>query len=540
MKNIRVISLFLTSVCAAALLSSCQEELTAEINDLSLRVSDIEAIVKNINNDVASLRTMAEVIEANVYISSVTQKKSGTTIVFSNNQSITIKNGTDGEVPDIGIIYMNGKSGFHYYWTVNGDPNFVDNGAITATQYRADAYSPIISINKKGEWCYDIGAGEVSTGVKATGESGSSFFKTIDFTSNPNAVIFTLANSMTFQIPTMASYEKLAGICSTVTKSLEGTRSVLTSIDSNIFVESITEVVENGVSLGYDVRFEGGKIINLRTGVNDTTSIYFSIAKDADSTYYWQFRKSDTLEYTWLLYKGEKIGASPIQDTPVVGVKDSLGVLYFTFSHNEGEPEFMRDANGELIQASDRIGFRFFQSFVEEGGNIVATLANGTKINLIKSGAVTPSLMLTPDRDTVSKGNSYTIEAEICDTLLIAEPCATFKAYLDSSDVRLTAIAIDNGYVSSIDTVDITAVDTLISGKQYAIKVKYNINFKTGSDSDFVVGRKSRIAAFMTFDSRQTMKTVEFTNVESVVPEEELEEEEPEEEEPEEELEEEL
>lgn len=87
---------------------------------------------------------------------------SGYIISFKNSGAITIKHGTTGDTPIIGISqYTDGK----YYWTVNGGW-LLDNGNMIPTT-GDDGLTPYIGEN--GNWWL----GTTDTGIKASGEDGN-------------------------------------------------------------------------------------------------------------------------------------------------------------------------------------------------------------------------------------------------------------------------------------------------------------------------------------------------------------------------------
>lgn len=220
-------------MCVSTLVfSSCSDEyddseLRADIEDLENRVAALEAWQKSVNSDIQSLQSLVKALEEKNFITDVTPVMEngvevGYTITFQTGKSITIRHGVDGingETPVIGVAK---DTDGVYYWTVKiGDAaaEFMTDGAgnkipVTGPKGDAgeDAVAPQVRINAdSNEWeiSTDGGATWTSTGVKATGEKGEKgdrgdavFAENgVDYTSDPDNVIFTLADGTQLVIP---------------------------------------------------------------------------------------------------------------------------------------------------------------------------------------------------------------------------------------------------------------------------------------------------------------------------------------------------
>ena len=137
----------------------------------------------------------------------------GYTITFQNSGAVTILNGKDGaagaqgekgETPQISTKKdTDGK----YYWTLNGEW-LLNNGAKIPTSGN-DAIAPVVRINSSTtEWeiSTDGGANYISTGVKAQGTDGDSFFKGVDNT-NSDYLILTLNDGTSLQLAKYKSFK---------------------------------------------------------------------------------------------------------------------------------------------------------------------------------------------------------------------------------------------------------------------------------------------------------------------------------------------
>ena len=224
------------SLCAAGL-PSCGDdyddtEIKKEIQDVKDRVAKLEEWQKSVNSDITSIKGLVEALQQKNFITDVTPvtengEEVGYTITFQTGKSITIKNGVNGKTPIIGVA----KEGDIYYWTIKiGDADALfmtdaDGNKMPVTGPKgedgADAVAPKVRINtESNEWELSTDGGETwtGTGVKATGangengengekgdkgDRGDAIFAEdgIDAESDPDNVIFTLADGTTLTIP---------------------------------------------------------------------------------------------------------------------------------------------------------------------------------------------------------------------------------------------------------------------------------------------------------------------------------------------------
>ncbi|MBP5317677.1 MAG: hypothetical protein J6Y83_08245, partial [Bacteroidales bacterium] len=104
----------------ALLAVSCYTDVENELEGLERRLDNINKKVTVINDNIASLQTIADKYKAYVYIENyrpVYQGKDiiGYTINFTDGTSITLKNGVSKDDPIVGLQL--GEDGL-YYWTV--------------------------------------------------------------------------------------------------------------------------------------------------------------------------------------------------------------------------------------------------------------------------------------------------------------------------------------------------------------------------------------------------------------------------------------
>lgn len=210
--TIRKVWIACSMVCACMFgLSSCGDdyddsELRGDIENLEGRITALEEWQKSVNTDIRSLQSLVEALEDKDYVTAVTPLEDGTgyVISFLKSGNVTIKHGEKGEDGTTPVISVKQDSDGKHYWTVNGEW-LLDNGnkmPVTGEKGDkgdngvpgSDGLTPYIGDN--GNWWI----GTSDTGVKAQGDA--IFAKDgIDYTSNLDNVIFTLADGTKITLP---------------------------------------------------------------------------------------------------------------------------------------------------------------------------------------------------------------------------------------------------------------------------------------------------------------------------------------------------
>lgn len=280
--TIRKVWIVCSMVCACMFgLSSCGDdyddsELRGGIENLEGRITALEEWQKSVNTDIRSLQNLVAALENKDYVTAVTPLEDGTgyVISFLKSGNVTIKHGEDGTTP---VISVKQDSDGKHYWTVNGEW-LLDNGnkmPVTGEKgdkgdKGADAIAPQVRINiDTNEWEISTDGGKTwtSTGVKATGDKGSTgaqgpqgdaiFAKDgIDYTSDPDNVIFTLVDGTKITLPRTSALT--VGFDSYETFMLTLTTNVIDIILPETLKEedytALVAEVKNEVGVGMDIQ----------------------------------------------------------------------------------------------------------------------------------------------------------------------------------------------------------------------------------------------------------------------------------------------
>ena len=221
------------------MLSGCKKyddtDVRNDIKDLQNRVTALETWCETAKGQIGSLQGLVTALESKNFITGVTPimegaEEVGYTITFQTGNPITIKHGKDGQNGDPGVTPQIGASkdpenpsDETYYWTVktgDGEPDFIldeQDNKIPVTGEKGEpgtpgasgsaGHTPVLSVEEDGGVLYWKVDGEWllngTDKVPATGEQGDAIFQKdgIDYESDPDNVIFTLANGTTLTVP---------------------------------------------------------------------------------------------------------------------------------------------------------------------------------------------------------------------------------------------------------------------------------------------------------------------------------------------------
>ena len=249
--------LLILALAAATMLSGCKKyddtDVRNDITDLQNRVTALETWCETAKGQISSLQGLVQALESKNFITDVTPVMEGTeevgyTIAFQTGNPITIKHGKNGQNGDPGVTPQIGaskdpenSSDETYYWTVkigDGKAVFLTDGQgnkLPVTGPKGEqgeqgpqgsqgnqgepgipgasgsaGHTPVLSVEEDGgvlywkvdgKWLLNGTERVPATGEK--GEPGDAIFRKdgIDCESDPDNVIFTLADGTTLTLP---------------------------------------------------------------------------------------------------------------------------------------------------------------------------------------------------------------------------------------------------------------------------------------------------------------------------------------------------
>ena len=471
----------------------------------------------------------------------------GTWLLDNNNQKIKAEgtDGKDGLPGKDGITpLLDIKDG---YWEVS-----YDNGITWKTLWRATG--PQGERGEQGE------KGEQGT----PGKDGDSMFRDVDYSTSNEYVIFTLSNGEQLKIPTWYAFEELRTQCNQMNTNISSLQSIVTALENNDYVTSVTPLMEEGKAIGYTISFSKSPAIVIyhgkdgqdgTPGQNGVAPI-ISIKKDTDNIYYW------TLNGNWLLDDSNnkikaqgtdgkdgldgtpgKDGNDGAQGTPGQnGVTPQLKIEkgYWYVSYEEGKWQQLGPST---------TGGAFFEEVTEDEDYVHMTLNGGNTISIPKYKPLSITFSETEDiRVLPSKTYSinYTLVGSDSKTVVKALTQDGFRAVVKPTDhtqgvIEITTpptilnsevlIFISDGkghtIMSSINFVEgiinVTTKSYIVeyNGGQVEVKLSTNINYTveipTEAQSWLSVAPKGRAAMrdeVITFivQPNQTVRT-RFANI---------------------------
>ncbi len=535
----RTIHIIITYIFLAAVPLVCSScvDLSDKILELLNRVSAAESKVHLTNISINTLYATIKALEQNDHISGIDEIKEdgkvvGYVISFTSGSYVNIYNGESGTTPIIGI-QQNTTNGY-YYWTIQkgtGSPTWMTNSF--GQRIRATGTVPKLKIESGYWWVsYDDGSSWQRLN-EATGEEGGSVFRHIDY-SDPYFVIFTLVDGTSFKIPTQRGFDELNAYCDGINSNLNAYKDILNSVDTTLLVESVSELTHNGKFAGYAIKLKSGKVYEIYSGRNYTDSVFIGIKYNpTTSTNCWTIKIGEGSE-GWLMSDGKVLTAQPNDVVPSIGIRDSSGVYYFTISYGDEEPQWILDDEGNPIRATVTGGVSPFKSVEILEHSVVITMANGDKFTMVKARRGIPSMRISiapmknnPDSilmqfDTINgyyvpgivENQEYFFEVNIRDTLFDHTTKFSSLGYQDVSGLSLTAFAIDNGYIKSIEYNYYKFIRTpvIIEGvERQCYDSHFGIIFCSGPKD---TKKHSRIALFLNWNrgASTLMKVIELKN----------------------------
>lgn len=180
-----------------------------------------------------------------------------------------------------------------------------------------DGVTPQLKI-EDGYWYLSYDSGQTWTQLgKAVGENGKdgkdgaigltgdSMFTGID-TSSSDYVLFTLIGGTEIKIPTWYAFEQLQALVNQMNSNIEALQTIVTALQSNDYISSISPIVESGKEVGYIINFTKSGSVTIYHGKDgadgkdgqdgaDGHTPVIGVMQDTDGLWYW------TIDGEWLL-----------------------------------------------------------------------------------------------------------------------------------------------------------------------------------------------------------------------------------------------
>ncbi|MBO5216449.1 MAG: DUF5018 domain-containing protein [Alistipes sp.] len=222
--------LFYLVAAVGMLFASCEDYddtgINNKLNELDQRLTELEATVKAMNQDIAGIQTLVDAMQSNVYVSRIVEGETGYEVFFTNGESITISNGKDGEAGKDGVTVtiMLDEADGQYYWAVTKDgvTSFIEVDGKRILVKGDKGNTPLMRVVMEGEtgyWEVSYDNGETyervllpdGTPVTTSGGAGG-LFKEAYVDEETNTAVFVFLNGEKLEIELRSEmYIRFAG-----------------------------------------------------------------------------------------------------------------------------------------------------------------------------------------------------------------------------------------------------------------------------------------------------------------------------------------
>lgn len=221
MEKVKYMSLAALMLLTGGVLTTSCTDYQDEIDALNYRITVLEKLVNEVNNNIEFMKVAVTAMEEGDYITAVNETENGYLVNFHKAGPVYIIDGVDGQdaqAPDITVV--KDPTDGQWYWQINGEWLMVGGEKIRANgkdgENGKDAISPQVRINSEtGIWEVSTDGGQTwtSTGTPAKGEDGKNgengkdgrqFFVEVNYTIDGNGneyMVITTKSGQAFRIP---------------------------------------------------------------------------------------------------------------------------------------------------------------------------------------------------------------------------------------------------------------------------------------------------------------------------------------------------
>lgn len=98
-------------------------KISQQISSNASKIEALESSVKKLNSDLSNVKTIVSALQSHIYVSSVTKVSEGWLVLFTDGNSVTLRNGEDGSDNIDGKDSVIGVKEYYgvYYWTITID-----------------------------------------------------------------------------------------------------------------------------------------------------------------------------------------------------------------------------------------------------------------------------------------------------------------------------------------------------------------------------------------------------------------------------------
>ena len=381
-------------VLASLLLTAgCHDAYLQKLDELESRTDDLLIMCNRLNENLAALKALAQVIQNQDMITGITEIRNGSTVTgyrinFVQHEPVTITNGADGKKPL--VTSRQDPDDRNYYWSVQyGDDDWDWLRAPDGSRMLSIGDLPFVTC-RDGVFLYTIDGKQWYELGKADGENGDQMFDSID-TSHEDYVLITLSTGERLKIPTYSAFLTLKAELDKVNENTEAQVTLISAVQEKLlWITRIDPILDGKDTTGLTVALSNGKQFSIHDWTSSLSPAIF-IKRDTDGHLYWAYTIGLSPEQWVLSPEGKKISAeSDSVDTPQVSVvRDSTDGQYYWVVITRDSTEFLRSMVDSTWapRAVDSVA-RVFLNVKSYTDSLVILLKDSTRFVLPKQYSV--------------------------------------------------------------------------------------------------------------------------------------------------------
>lgn len=386
--------------------TGCNNDYQSRIDELNGLASSLEEQCARLNSNLQAISVLVRAVQESDMITGITEVKdekgrTGYTINFVNQPSVTIYDGKNGDIP---YVTVQGSSMGSQYWAIQ----YGEKGEVRplldekGNKIPAVWSTPYFSIKKDTQgreiWIYTLDGKNWMELGPARGEDADNMFAEIENETDSLFVVFRMADGSVLKVPKWETYTSLQDSVSKCNESIRAQRSVLESMfDGAVYIVSIEDRISEGAKTGVKVSLSNGESFVISDWVKSNVPVVLAEKDTTDGVFYWTCRYADE-HPVWITDTvGQKIKAMDSAMMPIISMAQKDG-NYYWYVTTGGEGHFVLDTDGNEIAvsgggafAADSLQYRMFKSvsYDDEALEIVLANEDNTSIKLMRQYAVT-------------------------------------------------------------------------------------------------------------------------------------------------------
>ena len=395
------------------ILPGCYGDLYQRVDDMNSKLDEIEQLCQEYNKNLSSLSGLIKALQSNDFITGMTKitekgQEVGFTVDFLKHESITIRNGINGNIPTITSREDTEEKLGRWYWAVllPGSSEYTWLTDNEGNKIMSTAIYPLVK--KIGSYwyvSYELGATYSDEPIgKANGEDGDAdiFHRVLVYS---DYVVFSLKDGTNITLPLYSRYEALNDAIKTINNNVTSLNHMAVVLGNKwVNVESVEPIYLSGEIAGSRIIFSDESEIEIYNFVRGNVP-QFSQHKGIDGLMYWYVTLNGVSQPLYTS-EGNPVRAwAPETPVPEVTVKmdrnDDGFINYYWATVVGSDTTYVTDPEGNFIKAvSDSVKSTVFKDVDNtQRDYVVITLNDDSQVKIPKKNTI------IFDADTISVFN---------------------------------------------------------------------------------------------------------------------------------------